>query len=95
MDLTSQFFTAQGLGLLQYSCLMLCFFLSMFPRMIQDVIALLILPQTTRLRATESHRIKKDVLQENQTTEERKRPLCSNCRRHALQEEKTFLESFS
>lgn len=31
----------------------------MFPRMIQDVIALLILPQTTRLRATESHKIKK------------------------------------
>lgn len=59
MDLTSQFCTAQGLGLLQYSSLIICYFLSMFPRMIQDVIALLILPQTTRLRATESHKIKK------------------------------------
>lgn len=59
MDLTSQFCTAQGLGLLQYSSLIICYFLSMFPRMIQDVIALLILPQTTRLRETESHKIKK------------------------------------
>ena len=65
MDLTSQFCKAQGLGLLQYSSLMLCYFLSVFPRMIQDIIALLILPQTTSLRVTESHKIKKAVLQEN------------------------------